>query len=297
MKETEYEILDFGNGRKLERLGGRLLDRPSPPAEGFQTTEGVFQWRQAEGKFSRSDGLKGSWQWRDEAPKSWLMDTGMFQLELKPTEVGHLGVFPEQRSNWKWIHTQTREFLARRKSFRVLNLFAYTGGSTLATASAMKNHGLTSEDVERFCTVHVDSAKNIVQWARGNAEISGLGNSPIRWISEDAFRFVLRELKRGRKYHALILDPPSYGHGTHGEIWKLDQHLPELLEACAELMTDKPGFVLLTAHSPGLNARGMERYLKRYFPGNTYCETYPMQLRTASGRVLPSGEVARLVWK
>ncbi|MDO4629779.1 MAG: class I SAM-dependent methyltransferase [Planctomycetia bacterium] len=297
MKETEYEILDFGNGRKLERLGGRLLDRPSPPAEGFRTAENVSRWQQAEGKFRRSDGLKGRWQWRGAVPKSWVMDTGIFRLELKPTEVGHLGVFPEQWPNWEWIYTQTREFLARRESFRVLNLFAYTGGSTLASASAMKECGLTSEEVERFCTVHVDSAKNIVQWARGNAEISGMENCPIRWIGEDALRFVLREVKRGRKYHAVILDPPSYGHGTRGEVWKLDQHLPELLEACAELMTDGPGFVLLTAHSPGLDARGMGRMLERYFPGTARCETYSMQLRTASGRVLPSGEAARLVWR
>jgi len=291
----DYHLLDFGKGRKLEQLGGVLLNRPSPPAEPFTTQESFSRWKQAVGEFRRSEGLKGSWKWKKfPAPQSWKLETSHFSLILKPTEVGHLGVFPEQEPNWEWIYEQTKYFLARRSTFRVLNLFAYTGGSTLAVAAAMREAGKTSADVENFCVSHVDSAKNIVQWARGNAEASGLADAPVRWIGEDALKFVQRELKRGRKYDAVILDPPSYGHGTKGEVWKLEQNLPELLDLCAELIEDSPAFVLLTAHSPGLDARGLARLLREHFPPQARCEFYPMELKTASGRVLPSGEAARM---
>lgn len=297
MNGTEYELLDFGRGRKLERLGGLLLDRPSPPAEPFGTHEPVQVWRKAEGQFRRSSGLKGSWSWhRAEIPERWTLKTGHFSLELKPTEVGHLGVFPEQSPNWEWIYAQTKRFLTVRKTFRVLNLFAYTGGSTLASAAAMHEAGLTVENADFFFTSHVDSAKNIVQWARTNAELSGLKEAPIRWLAEDALKFVQREVKRGRQYEAVILDPPSYGHGTRGEVWKLEQHLPELLDLCAELLRENPAFVLLTAHSPGLDSRGLGRILKSSFRGDFRTETYPMRLETKSGHVLPSGEAARLIW-
>ena len=295
---SDYQLLDFGKGRKLERFGNMILDRPSPPAEPFSVQQPAAFWSRANGTFRRSAGLKGSWRWRlSPAPQSWELKTGHFSLLLKPTEVGHLGIFPEQHANWDWIHAQTAAFLKKRTAFRVLNLFAYTGGSTLAAASALYEAGKRAEDAELFFVSHVDSAKNIVQWGRGNAELSGLQEAPIRWIAEDALKFVERELKRGRKYDAVILDPPSYGHGTRGEVWKLDQHLPILLKACAALIAESPAFVLLTAHSPGLDARGLGRMLREYFPGNFRSEGGAMSLRSETGRILPSGETARIVWE
>ncbi|MBQ6109518.1 MAG: class I SAM-dependent methyltransferase [Thermoguttaceae bacterium] len=290
-----YRLLDFGKGRKLEQFSGLLLDRPSPPAEPFPMREPVSLWNQAAGTFRRSEGLKGIWRWKTSpAPQSWTLETNHFSLILKPTEVGHLGVFAEQEPNWEWIYERTKFFLAQRPAFRVLNLFAYTGGSTLAAAAAMREAGKTSADAENFSVSHVDSAKNIVQWARENAETSGLADAPVRWIGEDAMKFTRRELKRGKKYDAVILDPPSYGHGTKGEVWKLEKDLPELLDLCAELIADSPAFVLLTAHSPGLDGRGMARLLREHFPRPGRCDFYPMELKTTSGRVLPSGEAARI---
>lgn len=289
-----YRLLDFGKGRKLEKFGGILLDRPSPPAELFTTREPFSIWEKADGMFRRSEGLKGNWRWKTStAPQSWQLETSHFSLILKPTEVGHLGVFPEQEPNWEWIYDRTKFYLARRSAFRVLNLFAYTGGSTLAAAAAMREAGKTSANAEIFSVSHVDSAKNIVQWARENAEISDLADAPVRWIGEDALKFTRRELKRGKKYDAVILDPPSYGHGTKGEVWKLDQNLPELLDLCADLIADSPAFVLLTAHSPGLDERGLARLLREHFPP-ARCDFYPMELKTATGRVLPSGAAARI---
>lgn len=291
-----YELLDFGKGRKLERLGGVLLDRTSPPAETFTMTEPHSLWKQADGTFWRNDGLKGKWSWRCRLPEPWILKTNHFDLELKPTEVGHLGIFPEQSPNWEWIYAKTKDFLTCRPAFRVLNLFAYTGGSTLAAAAAMNDAGKTACDNDSFFTVHVDSAKNIVQWARNNAMISALENAPIRWIAEDALKFVQREIKRGRKYDAIILDPPTYGHGTKGEVWKMERHLPELLDGCARLIEDSPAFVLLTAHSPGMDARKLGKILEYHFPGKGTCETYSMSIKTQTGRILPSGEAARMIW-
>lgn len=297
MIEPQYELLDFGNGRKLERLGEFLLNRTSPPAESYVPKLPPAVWNRADAAFWRSEGLKGRWKFNPlgkRLPERWTLEMPHFRLELKPTEVGHLGIFPEQRPNWDWIYTQTLRFLKRRPEFRVLNLFAYTGGSTLAAAAAMHDAGISSEKREYFFTTHVDSARNIVQWARGNAEFSGLQNVPVRWISEDAVKFVQRELKREHYYDAVILDPPSYGHGTRGEVWKLEQNLPELLELCAELTRGTPAFLLLTAHSPGWSAADLERLMQRYFPHISGVETHLMELRTSAGRVLPSGEAVKM---
>ncbi len=297
VNEAQYELLDFGNGRKLERVGEILLNRPSPSAESFAPKLSASEWKNADAAFWRSEGLKGRWEWNPSGkrvPERWVLRMSHFMLELKPTEVGHLGIFPEQRANWEWIYTQTRRFLTQRTQFRILNLFAYTGGSTLAAAAAMQDAKISVENRESFFTTHVDSARNIVQWARSNSDLSGFQNVPTRWISEDVMKFAQRELKRERYYDAVILDPPSYGHGAHGEIWKLDQNLPELLELCAELTRGHPAFVLLTAHSPGWNCAALERILRHYFPALRGSEVHGMELQTIGGRGLPSGEAVKL---
>ena len=214
-------------------------------------------WTQADARFEGRDEQRGQWTDRRELPERWTVAHGPLRFELKRTEFGHLGLFPEQAENWDWIAraaVRQRGRLARMLRAgetpalrEVLNLFAYTGGSTLAAAAAGAE------------VVHVDAAKNVVAWARRNAELSGLADAPIRWIAEDAMKFVKRELKRGNRYDAVILDPPSYGHGPHGEVWRLSKHLPRLLDLCAELTAGRPQFMLLTCHTPGYDAERARR--------------------------------------
>jgi 23S rRNA (cytosine1962-C5)-methyltransferase len=230
-------------------------------------------------RYERTSGDKGLWQTGDAAiPSPWTLSHDSCRLELKLTDFGHLGVFPEQAANWDWIAEWVRQ---ANRPLKVLNLFAYTGGSTLAAAAAGAE------------VVHVDAARNTVAWARRNAEISGLADAPIRWIAEDATLFVRRELKRGNRYQAVILDPPSYGHGPKGEVWKLDEGLPELLSLCAELTEADRRFVLLSCHSPGFGPREVGNMMAQAF-GEQNIETGEMAVVTSAGRTLPSGAMARL---
>lgn len=276
---TPYELLDFGRGRKLERFGPLVLDRPSPAAEGIAPAREQL-WRDASAKFERTSDDEGSWHWATTKQASWPLMYQHFTLQLKPTAVGHLGVFPEQVENWDWLRLR---IAAARRPLKVLNLFAYTGGSTLAAATAGAE------------VVHVDAAKNIVAWARRNAELSGLGDKPIRWIAEDAPRFVARELKRGNRYDAVILDPPSYGHGPRGEAWKLATDLAPLLADCAKLVSHAPAFFLLTCHTPGFGPAELEALLSETLFGR--CQqgvvAKSLSLSTSDGRKLPCGTVAR----
>ncbi len=208
-------------------------------------------------------------------------------LELKRTEFGHVGLFPEQAENWDWIAEQVRrnprDPSDRASAMKILNLFAYTGGSTLAAAAA--GAGVT----------HVDAAHNVVAWARHNAELCGLGGGPIRWIAEDAVKFVQREIRRGNRYDAVILDPPSYGHGTHGEVWRLAEDLPRLLALCAELTAGRPRFVVLTCHTPGFSPIAMRELLETAFgaAASADIDARPLMLAASTGQTLPSGVVAR----
>ena len=274
----EYRLLDFGEGRKLERFGGVVLDRFCPAADGAERGDRAL-WKQAAVCYQRTSGDQGVWQSNGAAmPSSWTISHGPLRLELKLTEFGHLGVFPEQAANWDWIAEQVHR---APRPLKILNLFAYTGGSTLTAAAAGAE------------VVHVDAARNTVNWARRNAELSGLALSPIRWIAEDAALFVRRELKRGNRYQAVILDPPSYGHGPKGEVWKLAEHLPELLSLCAELTAADRRFVLLSSHSPGFGPGELGRLMAPAF-GENDIEAGEMFVRTTSGRPLPCGAAARL---
>jgi 23S rRNA (cytosine1962-C5)-methyltransferase len=220
-------------------------------------------------------------------PEQWTIAHGPLTFELKRAPAGHLGVFPEQAANWDWLADQLGEPRASARGslgpLRVLNLFAYTGGSTLTAAAA-------GADV-----VHVDAARNTTAWARRNAELSGLADRPIRWITEDATKFVKRELRRGTRYDAVILDPPSYGHGPRGEVWRLSKHLPQLLELCGQLTAGRRGFMLLTCHSPGFDPARLEAMMAEALGETDQGPVTARQLtiRSASGRELPSGVVAR----
>lgn len=284
LKHRDYELLDFGAGRRLERFGAITLDRPCPAAESFGRAN-PDAWQQADARFDGRDEEKGRWTCRRELPERWTVAFGALQFDLKPTDFGHLGLFPEQAENWRWLAEHCRWSVSPRADNRlkILNLFAYTGGSTLAAAAA-------GADV-----VHVNAAKNIVAWARRNAELSGLAEAPVRWITEDAVKFVKRELKRGNRYDAVILDPPSFGHGPRGEVWRLAKQLPRLLAMCGELTAGRPEFMLLTCHTPGYDAEQLAAMIEEHFPnrGPGCMSAKPLRIRTADGRELPTGNVVR----
>ncbi len=274
-----YQLLDFGEGRKLEQYGPLRLDRPCPAADG-ETPSHQELWETADARFSGESANAGQWQARRELPARWPVHFGPSVLELKRCESGHVGVFAEQAENWNWLAQMVHGF---RPPIRVLNLFGYTGGSTLACAGAGAE------------VTHVDAARNVVAWARRNAALSGLGDSPIRWIAEDALKFARREAKRGSHYDAVILDPPSYGHGPRGEVWRLSRHLPRLLSLCAELTAGQCRFLLLTGHTPNYGPLRLEAMVRDAFPDAPDGEFASdiMRLRTSAGRELPSGAVVR----
>jgi 23S rRNA (cytosine1962-C5)-methyltransferase len=286
---NDYELLDFGGGRKLERFGPYMLDRPSPAAQDA-TPRTPELWSAAHARYSnksrRPDGAS-SGEWVIAAKplsirSTWNLDFGGRIMELRLTPFGHIGVFPEQRENWDWIVRKAANGGIEGRPLKVLNLFAYTGGATLAAAAAGAE------------VTHVDAARNTVAWARRNAELSGMADAPIRWIAEDARKFVARELRRGNAYDAVILDPPSYGHGVKGEAWKIDEHLPPLLADCARLTADRRAFFLVTSHSPDYGARELRQLLTRAGIGNPdEFEAFPLDVSNPDGRRLASGFAAR----
>jgi 23S rRNA (cytosine1962-C5)-methyltransferase len=243
MGENPYELLDFGQGRKLERFGTRIVDRPAPQAE--RAPRRPEAWLRAQARFDADRaGAVGNWIPPDLTDTTWPIDFGLFTLELRLAPQGQVGVFPEQQRNWYWIGRQIQA--AGKPTPRVLNLFGYTGGSTLAAAAAGAE------------VTHVDSSTPSIHWARENARLSGLEEAPIRWITEDARLFVQRELRRGRQYQGIILDPPSFGRGPRGQVWKLSRDLPELLNLCQELASDQLQFFLLTFHTTGISHSAVE---------------------------------------
>lgn len=283
-----YELLDFGDGRKLERFGTVVLNRPCPAAEGIEKTRPEL-WDEITARFRGPRTGDGSWT---PPPKTWIPaewcfaqgDDASFRLKLEALPSGQVGVFPEQRENWTWIGRQVAKPQAmRERPLRVLNLFAYTGGSTLAAAAAGAE------------VVHIDAVQNIVDRARENAAFSGLAERPVRWIAEDAVKFCRRELKRGKRYDAVILDPPSYGHGPKGEPWKINTDLLPLLTMCGELTAESRAFVLVSCHSPGIGQAELAAYLSEGIFG--HCGQPPaageLALEISDGRKLPAGVFAR----
>lgn len=275
----QYELIDFGDGRKLERFGSWVLDRPCASVETVQRSLPAV-WAEAHARYDRTGGDRGVWSPKNRLPRSWTIRHEQTQFELRPTPFGHVGVFPEQSENWDWIASRVKH---AERPLKVLNLFAYTGGSTLAAARAGAE------------VVHIDAAKNMVARARKNAKLSGLADSPIRWIVEDAVKFVRRELRRGNRYDAVILDPPTYGHGPKGEVWRIERHLLPLLSLCGKLAQNRFAFLLLTCHSPSLGPAELEAYLADAIFGHCQSGVVAdrLSIRTADGRSLPSGVVAR----
>jgi 23S rRNA (cytosine1962-C5)-methyltransferase len=285
----QYQLLDFGSGRKLERFGEFVLDRPSPAAETLIREHDPL-WSMASARFVAADdiqagcGQRGRWMSPEMLRPSWTIGYAPLVLELRPTEFGHVGVFPEQAENWDWIARQVARLQQTVEGRpRVLNLFAYTGASTLAAAAAGAE------------VVHIDAAASTVAWARRNAKLSSLSGAPVRWIAEDAARFAAREVKRGSRFHGIILDPPSYGHGPKGEQWQIERDLPTLLNACASLLDKERGFLLLTCHSLGIGSLDLGKQLRAALPAAEaeHIVAGDLWLTTSEGHRLHSGVAAR----
>ena len=233
----EYQVLDTSNGEKLELWGGYKLIRPDPQV--IWNTPRGREWRNPNAHYHRSNKGGGEWEFRD-LPEEWTIHYKDLSFRLKPFNFKHTGLFPEQAVNWDWFSEIIRNAVSSGRKVKVLNLFAYTGGATVAAAKA------------GAAVTHVDAARGMVTWARENASISGLEDAPIRWLVDDCGKFVEREIRRGNTYDAIIMDPPSYGRGPKGEIWKIqDSIYPFLMNAC-RLLSDDPLFVLVNSYTTGL---------------------------------------------
>jgi len=250
---ADYELLDSGDGEKLERFGSHTLSRPDPQAL-WPKRLPAQEWNKADGYFTREHD-SAEWSFRKKLPESWPITFDGLKFLIKPTSFKHTGLFPEQAPNWDWL----RELIEKeRKSAgassgsgdaEILNLFGYTGGATLACAKAGAK------------VVHIDGSKTAMAWARENAAASGLADKPVRWIVEDARTFVSREIRRGRAYDGIIMDPPAFGHGPAGELWKIEDHFLPLLEDCQKLLKPKPLFFLINGYSAGYSAIAYENDL------------------------------------
>lgn len=278
---AEYEYLDAGGECRLERFGQLVLDRPSPVA--LWKRERPELWTSAASVFERNATGGGQWRSARRIPESWTVRWDRrFQFLVKPTGFGHVGLFPEHTCHWDWLGERIRS-AKKRGPCRVLHLFAYTGAMSLFCADAGAE------------VCHVDAVHDINDWARRNAELSGLSGAPIRWITDDVTKFVARELRRGRQYEGIVFDPPSYGKGPKGEKWILEQSLGGLLDLLLPLTSSDPAFVLFTCHTLGFSAPLMSNLLLPWsakFGGNL--ESGTMVLRSPQCRcVLPSGFFAR----
>lgn len=275
MKNDDYELLDSGDGRKLERFGKYVLARPCSQAL-WRPDRSEAEWGRADASFDREEG--NNWHGRANLPREWTVETAGIRFKLGGTDFGHLGIFPEQRAQWKWI----RQAVAAAGATRLLNLFAYSGGSTLAAALGGAE------------ACHLDASRGMVEWARDNARLNGLEKHPIRWIVDDAHKFMRREIRRGRRYEAIVLDPPTFGRGAAGETYKIERDLKETLSLVRELLSEKPLFVLFSSHTPGLSTVVAENVLGQLFP-HARLESGEMLLEGASLKC-PSGIYCRAVF-
>ncbi len=245
-KWKDYELLDCSNGERLERWGDVTLIRPDPQII-WKCDGEAAEWHTAQARYIRSGTGGGAWDYRKKLPESWKIRYGNLQFMVKPTGFKHTGLFPEQAVNWDYCGNLIRN---AGRPINVLNLFAYTGGATLACAEAGAS------------VCHCDAVKGMVDWARTNAKLSGLQDKPIRWIVDDANKFIKREIRRGTRYDGVILDPPSYGRGTNGEMWKLEDCIYGLMQDITKLLSDKPLFVVLNSYTTGLSPSVMSYLLE-----------------------------------
>lgn len=283
-ERTGYELLDLGDGRQLDRFGPHVLDRPSPGAA-WHTRRDPAAWEAADARYDREAGGRGGWTTAGGAIAPWQVDIEGIAFELRLADSGQVGVFPEQAPTWRWLRERTAALAAGRpgQAPEVLNLFGYTGGCTLAAAST------------GAALVHVDAARPAVAWARRNASLNGLGEAPIRWIVDDAAGFVRRECRRARRYDGIVLDPPSYGHGTGGRAWRLEADLAELLDGCVALIASSSAYLVLSAHTPGFDGDRLADELRRALGPDAggSIEVDDLAVHAVDGRRLLLGATAR----
>jgi len=285
-KQKDYELLDSGNSEKLERYGEFIFSRPDKEALWNKKLDKKI-WDNANYKFIRN-GNKTKWIIKNGMPKEYKINFGNFYFLIKPTSFKHIGIFPEQLSNWQWIENAIKNNKDKYKDkIKVINLFAYTGGATLACLQAGAE------------VCHVDGSKNSVFWAKENADISGLKDKPVRWMIEDVLLFLKREIKRGRYYDAIIMDPPSFGHGPKDELWKIEEDFLELMKLCQQVLSDNPLFFLINGYTSGYSAIVYEnnlKFLKEKFGGEI--ESGELTIKESnSDRLLPCGIFARWLRK
>lgn len=245
-KWLDYELIDTSDGERLERWGDVILIRPDPQII-WKDSQAAPEWNTAHARYIRSDKGGGAWDYRRSLPESWRIKYKNLTFLVKPTGFKHTGLFPEQAVNWDYCSDLIK---SANRPINVLNLFAYTGGATLACAAAGAS------------VCHCDAVKGMVDWARTNARLSDLADKPIRWIVDDANKFIKREIRRGTRYDGIILDPPSYGRGTNGEMWKLEDSIFGLMQDITELLSEKPLFLLLNSYTTGLSASVMSYLLQ-----------------------------------
>ena len=284
---NDYEVIDCSKGEKLERWGDYLLVRPDPQVI-WDTPKKEKGWRKMNGHYHRSSKGGGEWEFF-QLPKEWTIEYSLpinkkLTFHLKPFSFKHTGLFPEQAANWNWFSQLIADAVSKGRQVKVLNLFAYTGGATLAAAAAGAS------------VTHVDASKGMVTWAKENAISSGLKDAPIRWLVDDCVKFVEREIRRGNHYDAIIMDPPSYGRGPKGEIWKIEEAIHPLIKLCAKLLSDKPLFFLVNSYTTGL-APAVLTYMistevKSRFGGHVVADEIGLPV-TETGLVLPCGAAGR----
>ena len=241
----DYEILDMANGEKLERWGDIYLVRPDPQII-WKDKSYPELWKKANARYSRSNTGGGAWEYKKKVPNNWQVKYKNLTFNIKPMGFKHTGLFPEQAVNWDWMMNKIKN---AKREIKVLNLFAYTGGTSVACAAAGAS------------VCHVDSSKGMVNWAKENIASSGLSDKPVRFLIDDVTKFVQREIRRGNKYDAIIMDPPSYGRGKNGEVWQFENNIADLVELCRQVLSDKPLFFLINSYTTGISSKVLENIL------------------------------------
>ncbi len=273
-KWTDYECLKTGNGEKLERWGNIILNRPDPQI----IWEKKDVWNNYDGYYHRSNEGGGYWEYKKKLPEYWTVKYNNLTFKVSPTNFKHTGIFPEQASNWDYIELKIKEYLKNHKEMHILNLFAYTGCATMAAANA----GATE-------VVHVDASKSINEWAKENMKLCHLEDKTIRFIADDAIKFLEREKRRGHTYQGIIMDPPSYGRGPNKEVWKFENDFPKLLDKAIEVLDKDYSFLLISSYTTGISHISLENILKLKFP-NQKIETGENCLPiTENNLILPCG--------
>ena len=279
-KWKDYKILDMADGQKLEQWGNVILSRPDPQII-WKNKSFPAKWKQINATYHRSKTGGGSWEYNKKMPDKWQIKYKNLTFNIKPMGFKHTGLFPEQAVNWDWMIDKIK---LEKREIKVLNLFAYTGGATVACLSAGAS------------CCHVDSSKGMVAWAKENVASSGLSKKPVRYIVDDVQKFVKREIKRGNKYDAIIMDPPSYGRGANGEVWQFENNIYDLVELCSNVLSDNPLFFLINSYTTGISSKVLENILNltinKKFKGKTTSGEIGLPMENSS-LVLPCGIYGR----